>query len=567
MAKKKNPIWWIALLAGLILVNYIAAKAHSRYDLTQEKRYSLSQPTKTLLANLQEPVRIEVFMKGEFPAGFKKLANSVDEFLHECKEYGKGNIQYEFTDPIKGLGDSAAAYVMDSINYFYGISPLQLQAPGKVGDEQTTKLVLPGAVIHYRDTTIGVNLLKGQRSFGTEPEQLAALYNNVEASMEYKFASAIQKVTLTEKPKIGYALGHGEGWGYNVNDAVKTLIAAYQFDTVNIRQVAAIPQFDALVILKPTQSFSDADKLKIDQYVMHGGKIFWMLDNMYTEFDSLYKSQGFIAFDRGLNLDDILFNFGARLNQTLVQDMQCDQLPQVSNSGSGQQRLVDWPFFPVVNGTNHPISKNLDGVRLMFPTLLDTVESTGIKKTFLLRSSTNTRLLQAPAKIDFSFLQIAPDIKEFTAKDMPVAVLLEGKFSSLYSNRISRAVQDSMNAMNYQFLNGNDKDNKMIVVADGDIAMNQFSQSTGPLDMGVNVFTRYTFANKEFFLNCIDYLVNPTDILQTRSKEYSLRLLDPKRTSEQKTEWQLVTIVLPALIVILFGVIYQQIRRNRFAKK
>lgn len=564
MKKRKNSIWWLALFIGLIAINVIASFAHQRYDLTKEKRYSLSQPTKDLLKSLEAPVRIEVFLKGDFPAGFKKLANSVQEFLQECKEYGKENIQYVFTDPLKGLSDSSSQYLLDSINYFYGIAPLVLQAPGKVGDEQTQKLVLPGAVIHYKDTTIGVNLLKGEKSFGTDPEQLAALYNNVEASMEYKFASAIQKITSAKKPTVGYALGNGEGWGYNVDDAVRTLIKNYNFDTINIRQSQFIPPYDALVVLKPTIPFTDADKIKIDQYVMHGGKIFWMIDNMYAEFDSLYKSQGFIAFDRALNLEDILFNYGVRINQTLLQDMQADKLPQVSNNGAQQQRLVDWPFFPILNGTNHPISKNLDGVRAMFPTSMDTVEAAGIKKTYLLVSSSNARLLQAPAKIDFEFLQIAPDIKEFQQKNIPVAVLLEGNFNSLYASRISKAMKDSMAASNYTFLN-NSAPNKMIVVSDGDIATNQFSQSAGPLPMGTNVFTRYTYANKDFFLNALDYLVNPSDILQTRSKEYTLRLLDPKRTSIEKTKWQLINIVLPIILIILFGFIYQQLRKQRFA--
>ncbi|MFL5808760.1 MAG: gliding motility-associated ABC transporter substrate-binding protein GldG, partial [Flavisolibacter sp.] len=564
MHKRNDAIGWVIMVIGLLAINFLASLFHKRFDLTEEKRYSLSRPTKDLLKNLNEPVRVEVFLKGDYPAGFKKLANSVQEFLQECKEYGNANFQYEFTDPFKGLSDSSRQYLMDSVNYYYGIPALNLQAPSKVGDEQTQKLVLPGAIIHYRDTTIGVNLLKGERSFGTEPEQLAALYNNVEASMEYKFASAIQKLTIEQRPKVGYALGNGEGWGYNVDDVVRTLIKSYDFDTINIRKTQFIPQVDALVILKPTIPFTDADKIKIDQYVMHGGKVFWMIDNMYTEFDSLYKSQGFIAFDRGLNLEDILFNYGVRINQTLLQDMQSDKLPQVSTNGSEQQRLVDWPFFPVLNGTNHPITKNLDGVRAMFPTTLDTVEAEGIKKTFLLESSSNARLLEAPARIDFEFLQIAPDIKEFQRKNVPVAALLEGKFSSLYAGRIPKSFRDSMSARNYPFINSDAAPNKMIVVSDGDIAMNQFSASSGPLPMGMNVFTRYTFANKDFFQNCMDYLVNPTDILQTRAKEFTLRLLDPKRTEAEKSKWQLINIALPVLLVILFGFFYQQLRRYQF---
>ena len=564
MAKRSNTIWWIGLVVGLVVINYLASVVHQRFDLTQEKRYSLSKPTKDLLSNLNEPVRVEVFLKGEFPAGFRKLTNSVEEFLQECKEYSHGNVQYVFTDPLKGLSDSVMQRLIDSVHYFYDIPALTLQAPAKAGDEQTQKVVLPGAVIHYRDTTIGVNLLKGERSFGTQPEQLAALYNNVEASMEYKFASGIQKITSTKKPTVGYALGHGEGWGFNVDDMVRTLIKDYAFDTVNIKQSQVIPQYDALVIAKPTQSFSDVDKIKIDQYVMHGGKIFWMVDNMYAEFDSLYKSQGFIAFDRGLNLEDLLFTYGVRINQNLLQDMQCDKLPQVS-SNSQQQRLVDWPFFPLLNGSDHPITKNLDPVRAMFPTTIDTVEANGIKKTFLLQSSSNARVLEAPAKVDFTFLQIAPDVKEFQRKNVPVGVLLEGTFHSLYANRISKAMQDSMAAMNYTTLRNSDAANKMIVVADGDIAMNQYSSTLGPLPMGMNAFTRYTYANKDFFTNCMDYLVNPSDILQTRSKEFTLRLLDPKKAVDEKTKWQLINIALPIILIVLFGLLYQQMRRQRFA--
>lgn len=564
MRKSNNSIWTIILVTSLIAINLIASYFHQRFDLTQEKRYSLSKPTKNLLRNLDGPVRIEVFMKGEFPAGFKKLANSVDEFLQECKEYGGANIQYEFIDPFAGLDDSLRRRVIDSIAYSYNIPALTLQAPGKVGDEQTEKLVLPGAIIHYKDTAIGVNLLEGQKSFGTEPEQLAALYNNVEASMEYKFASAIQKVTTNEKPRVAYALGNGEGWGYNVNDAVTSLIRNYNFDTVNISQTPFIAPFDALVILKPTVKFSDADKFKIDQYVMHGGRVFWMIDNVYSEFDSLYKSQGFIAFDRGLNLEDILFNYGARINQSLLQDMQCDKLPQISTNGTGQRRVVDWPFFPVLNGTSHPISKNLDGVRSMFPTTLDTVEATGIKKTYILESSNNARILDAPARIDFSFLQIAPDIKLFKSHHIPVGLLLEGKFNSLYSGRTSTTIKDSMAAHHYPFLSSCEVPGKMIIISDGDIAVNPYSPTTGPLEMGRNEFIGYTYANKEFFLNCMDYLVNPTDILQTRSKEYTLRLLDPIKVTAQRSQWQVINIVLPILVMIIFGSIYQQIRKTKF---
>ncbi len=558
--------WWVLLILFLFTINWVASIFHSRFDLTSEKRYTLSRPTKELLRNLDEPVRVEVFLKGNFPAGFRKLSNGVREFLDEMKQYAKGNLQINFIDPFQQLDDSTVQYFKDSIQYYYGISPYRIQAPSKVGDELTVKEILPGAIIYYRDTTIGINLLKGIKGYGTEPEQLASLYNDIEATLEYKFASAIQKITSTKKPLIGYALGHGEGWGFNVNEAVRTLVREYRFDTVDIPGVPFIPsQFDALIILKPTKPFKDVDKFKIDQYVMRGGKVFWMIDNMFAEFDSLRKSEGFIAFDRALNLEDILFRYGVRINQNLLQDMQNDKLGQMSNDAvNPQMRLVDWPFFPILNGTNHPISKNLDGIRAIFPNTIDTVKAGGIRKTFLLRSSQNARVLQAPAKIDFEFFQIAPDIKFFTVKDTAVAVLLEGKFQSLYRGRVSKSVADSLAAYGVPFRDIAELDGKMIVVADGDIATNEVSEQYGPMPMGYNFYTRYTFANKDFYINAIEYLVNPSGILETRAKDLTLRLLDPVKVKEQKTLWQFVNIGLPAMLVIFLGFIFQQIRKRKY---
>ena len=566
MKKPSSNFNLLVLVLILFGINLLASVFHSRIDLTKEKRYTLSKATKELLGNLDEKVRIDVFFKGNYPAGFKKIVNSVQEFLQETREYAHGNITVRYTDPLKDLAnDSSAGRFGDSMDYFYGLRPYTIQAPSKVGDELNIKQVLPGAVIHYKDTAIGVNLFKGIRNYGTDQEQLAALYNDVEATLEYKFASAIQKITSTSKPVIGYTLGNGEAFGYNVNDAYLTLRTNYNTDTFNLQKEPYIPSsINALVILKPTIPFTDQDKLKIDQYVMRGGKVFWMIDNMYDEFDSLFKSHGFIAFDRGLNLEDILFRYGVRLNENLLQDLQCDKLGQI-DPNTQQTRLVDWPFFPILNGTNNPISKNLDGVRAMFPNTLDTVKAEGIRKTFLLRSSANARVLTAPAKIDFEFFQIAPDIKEFTVHDTTAAALLEGKFRSLYSGRIPKSFIDSMNAYHVPVKDICDSATKMIVVADGDIAMNLISQQYGPMPMGYNFYTNYTYSNKEFFTNCLEYLVNPSGILETRAKDFTLRVLDLKKVKEQKTTWQFINIAVPVLLIILFGFIYQQFRRKKYA--
>jgi gliding motility-associatede transport system auxiliary component len=610
-----SKFWWLALLLILVAINFIASAYHSNLDLTKEKRFTLSHSSKHILGNLDNNVDVEVYLKGDFPANFRKLTNAVDEFLQDCKDYSGGKVNVRFVDPFKEATDSAdkflkqtlseiqqdsmkilrdtshnflsalkiqilknrdkpnleknvsdvfSGYVIDSISTVYGIAPFTLQSPGKVGDEQVTKSVLPGAVIHYGDTAIGVDLFKGQRRLGSDPEQLAAYYNNVEATLEYKFISAIQKATLKQKFTVAYMLGNGEAFGYNINDAFRTLRHEYFSDTFNLKMFPYIPhEFNAIVIVKPTTPFTDDDKMKLDQYVMNGGKIFWMIDNMSAELDSLYKPEGFIAFDRQLNLEDILFRYGVRLNENLLEDMQCDKLGQLGNDQ--QPKLVDWPFFPILNGTDNPISKNLDGVRAMFPNTLDTVKAVGIQKTFLLRSSNNARVLQAPAKITFELLQIAPNPAEFNVHDTTVAVLLEGKFNSLYAGRIPKEFADKMSQSNMPVKTVCDQPTKMIVVADGDIALNQVSQQYGPMPMGYNFYTKYTFANKEFFTNCIEYLVNPTNVLETRSKEFTLRLLDLKKVQEEKATWQFINIGLPILLVILFGFIYQQVRKKKFA--
>ena len=559
---------WLLALVALIVLNVLASLVHWRLDLTAEKRYSLSNPNKNLLRNLDDNVMVDILLTGEeLPAVVRRFQSSLDDFLQEAKVSGGSKLEYRFINPYSAVADTTMERRLeDSLNYFYGLYPSILDAPQKAGDKLEVIKLIHGAVLHYKDTTVGIDFLQGVKTFGTGEEERKQFYNEISSKLEYKFASALQKLTQTEKPVVAYALGHGETWGYTVNDAVQTLIAGYNFDTINIKAAPYIPtQINAVVIVKPTQPFTDADKLKIDQYIMNGGKVFWMLDNMYAEFDSLYKSQGFIAFDRGLNLEDLLFNYGVRVNQTLLQDLQCDKLPQVSQQGK-QPRLVDWPFFPIVNGTDHPISKNLDGVRTFFPTTLDTVAATGITKTVLLQSSNNARLLNTPAKIDFGFLQIAPDISLFQQKAVPVAFLLEGTFRSLYTGRVPQATANELNRLNQPFKARSEARGKMIVVSDGDIALNQFSPSEGPLPMGENVFTRYTFANKDFFTNALEYLVNPSDILQTRSKEYSLRLLDPKKTEAEQGKWQLLNIALPILLVVGAGVVYQQLRKRRYAR-
>ena len=515
---------------------------------------------------MDEPVTITLFLSGDMPAGFKKLANSASEMLQEFKEIGRSNIQYKFERPGEGMSDSLKQAFLDSLNRL-GLSPMNVKAQTKQGEGQEERFIYPGALFTYKNRAMAVDFLQGQSSVNG----INSL-NNAEALLEYKLASAIHKISQDTVPFVGYLSGNGESLSYNVYDLVNTVKANYNFKFLPIDNVAAIPSiFNVILIVKPTERFSDQQKLKIDQYVMNGGKVIWMIDNLYAEYDSLQRAQNdFIAFDRALNLEDQLFKYGARVNLDLVEDINCDKMPSVIGTAGGrpQIELVDWNYFPLLSNTNgHPIAKNLDHIVSQFPNSIDTVKAAGIKKTFLLTTSPYAKILSSPARVSWKTVQTQEDYNSFTKSNVPVAVLLEGKFSSVFTNRISSAMKDSLAYYHQPFIPVNSADNKMIIISDGDIVLNAVSQKDGPLPMGKNMFTGYQYANKEFIFNCIEYMTDNSGILETRSKDYTLRLIDKKKLEEGKTTWQVINIVLPISLVILIGVIYQFVRKRKYGGK
>jgi ABC-2 type transport system permease protein len=560
-----SKYWWIYLLLILIGINYLASGLHYRLDLTEERRYTLSEPTKRLLRNLDDRVSITFFLDGEMPAPFKKLSNESKELLQEFKELGKSNIQLKFGRPGDGLNDTARINFINYLTDTLGLKPTNVQVQASAGESQEERLVYPGAVIAYKDNEIAVNLLEGQSMTGGYQT-----LNNAEALLEYRFASAIQKVTTDSVAVVGYLLGNGQPQTYNVYNLIEnTLKPRYGFGFVPIDSFAVLPQeFDALMIVKPTTPFNDDQKLKIDQYIMNGGKVIWLIDKLYAEMDSLVRTQSdFVAFDRNLNLDDILFRYGVRINPDLVQDIKCDKLPQVvGNFGDKPQvELIPWPYFPLLSSySDHPISKNLDDVLSIFPNSIDTVKTEGINKTVLLATSSASRSLSTPAIVTLNSAKTKEEISTFNRRNIPVAMLLEGTFSSLYSNRLSRSKADSLNAVGHPFRNNSVSKNKMIVISDADIVSNVFTQKDGPLTMGENQFTNYKYANQDFILNSIEYLTNPSGILEARAKDFTLRLLDPKKVDSSKLQWQTLNIIVPMAMITLFGIIYQYIRRRKY---
>lgn len=557
---------WIVPMIILAAVNLLAAQFHYRLDLTQERRYTLSDPTKKLLSNLDDAVNIDVFLKGDLKAGAKKLAKSTAELLSEFGEYGKGKIEFRFIDPLTEFNDSDKNVFFDSLQRM-GIQPKTEVVQSKKGEEQTQRTIIPGAIVKYRDRVFPVDLLKG-----VSQSNEASLYNNAEALLEYKFANAIDKITQKEPTLIGYVSGNGEPLDFRVYDLIQnTLKKEYTLKILPLDNDSILPVipsiFKALILVKPAKKFTDREKLKLDQYIMHGGNLVWMIDNLYAEMDSLRMDKETIAYDRGLGLEDLFFKYGVRVNQDLVEDLQCASINFVvgMQGDKPQFSLLSWPYFPLLQGSlTHPISKNLDPVYSKFANSIDTVKAAGIRKTVLLQTSPNARVTGTPAIISFESLKRAPDPARYNRPNIPVAVLLEGKFNSLYANRLSSAMTDTLaNMYHSPFLAKGEKETRVIVCADGDIALNEVSPK-GPLSLGMNKDIGYTFANQNFIENCLDYLVNPSGILEARSKDLTLRLLDPKKVEEDRTFWQFINIVLPVLLVMAGGYVYQLLRKRKY---
>lgn len=562
----KNKFWWLWLSIIFILAVYLFSLTHYRIDLTKDKRFSLSNSTKKVLERLDEPVHIDVYLTGDLSAGFKRLSVASDELLNEFKEYGRGNIEYRFIRPGEGLNDSLRYEVYDSLVKM-GVKTFNSQVTAKEGDEKTQRLIFPAAMVMYGDRKIPVDLLSGKSGMDEETS-----LNYSEALLEFKFADAIDKLTKKQFPIVAYAAGNGEPLPPNetIKDLFVTLSKNYRFGVIDIRSGRLdADTVNALLIVKPSQPFSENEKLKIDQYVMHGGKVIWFIDKLYAEMDSLLRAQAdFVAFDKNLNLDDILFKYGVRINGDLLQDLKCAKQPLVVGQRGNEPQIerLPFPYYPLLSSPSaNPIAKNLDDVLSIFPGSIDTVKAPGIKKTILLASDTNSRTLSTPAIVSLQSVKNEEDIRYFTKSYVPVAVLLEGKFTSLFANRLTGQLQDSLAVFsNKSFAAAAIKEGKQIVVSDADIVTNVVTQTQGSLPMGMQQYENYQFANREFLQNAVEYLVNPDGVLETRSKDLTLHLLDKQKILTQKTTWQFINIILPILLVMLFGWLYQLKRKKTF---
>ncbi|MBL4715346.1 MAG: gliding motility-associated ABC transporter substrate-binding protein GldG [Bacteroidia bacterium] len=562
MKKKQLYIDLSVGILIILLVNVISNKISTRFDLTKENRFTLSDASKNLISELDDIVYVKVFLEGDLPSGFKRLRNSIEETLNEYRDISNGNLEYEFINPSESTDKKVRNSIFNQL-VEKGIQPTNLHYKNEGGTSQ--KIIFPGALVYYKGKELPVQFLKSKMGENSE-----TMLNNSVETVEFELANALRKLAKTFRPKIAFTSGHGELNGVSVEDIKLTLKETYDVEEVNLQENLPnkLMDFAAVIIAKPTQKFNEKDKFKIDNYVMHGGKVLWLIDALHASMDSLRDGNPYLAMNYELNLEDQLFIYGARINPDMINDLKCTPIPIITGmvGDQPQQMLLPWMFFPLVSSNStHPIVNNLEAVQCEFVNTIDTVgKNSSIKKTFLLNTSQYTKILKSPVRIHLDMLRNEPDQKQFNKPYKPVAVLLEGKFPSVFTKRLDERTKKMLDSLKIEFKTESTP-TKMIVISDGDIIKNDFRSSDGlPYPLGFDRFTNKTFGNKNFILNCIDYLCDDSGVIGIRSKEITVRLLDKLRIEKERTTWQVINIIIPLVFLGLFGVFYNYRRKKAF---
>jgi ABC-2 type transport system permease protein len=560
------------LLTIVVLLNIAGSFSFFRLDLTAEKRYSLSKSTIKLLEGLPDVVYVKVYLDGEFPASYKKLRNSIKEMLDEFRAYTP-NIEYEFINPSASEDENErkAFYrqlVQEGLTY---TTPVEEKGAGV---SQT--LIWPGALFTYRGRTLPSQLLKSS-TYANEELMISRAVND----LEYEMTNTIRKLGTTIKPRVAFIEGHGELDSLETKDLSIGLDEYYSVERVRIDSnltslvyraerkdsLIFVPRYKAIIIAKPDTAFSEKDKFLIDQYVMRGGKVLWVMDRVAASMDSLSSFNATMVYPQDLNLDDLLFKYGARVNSDLVMDLSSSVIPVVVGMVGNQPRFAPkrWPYFPLVMpASNHPVVNNLNAIRFEFANSIDTVGAPGIRKSILLRSSERSTRINAPARISLNILREKPDEKIYSQKDIPLAVLLEGKFNSSYKNRL---IPSLMNNPMVGYLDACQKDNRMIVVSDGDVMRNVVNRADNRIaPLGYDRYSGELYGNKDFLLNCVNYLCDDAGLISVRSREAKLRLLDETKLKSNRAVIQIRNVVIPIVCLILAGIVLVWMRKQKFSK-
>ena len=566
---------WIEFGATTLIVAAVAVIANYlflRLDLTSERRYTLSKHTKELLKRIDEPVLYRVYLEGEFPADFKRLQNETKEMLNQFRAYNS-NIDYEFVNP-NNFDTREEQQVFYQKLAAKGIQPTQIQVQTENG--MTQQILLPAADVIYRGRETSIQLLQSQKYVSQDD-----LLNNSVQNLEYALTSAIRALARGTKQSIGFLQGHGELNGPVLYDIQRALQEFYSLDYVTIdgqiqsltmhRQNKSdssyrfVNRFDLLIVAKPTSQFTEQDLFILDQYIMYGGKVLWLVDPLDADLDSLQSRGQFLATRYATGLDEMLFTYGVRLNPNLLMDIRCRPIPmQVGMVGEKPQyRFVPWYYFPeLIPTSEHPIVRNLDVIKTDFISSIDLIDN-DIRKTVLLATSEYTRVKNAPALVDLADAQAEPDQRLYNRSSLPVAVLLEGEFRSAWRNRLSPALT-SQEAIGYR---EKSDPTKMIVISDGDIIRNRVGSEDGAIyPLGLDNYTQTLYANRDLILNAVNYLVGDDGLLASRSRNIKLRKLDVIKVRNQRSAYQMLNLIAPLLLLGAAGAAIVLTRKRLYTK-
>lgn len=570
--KKSHILQLVLGLVIIIFLNVIGYFFFARIDLTQEKRYTLSESSKKLMSNLEDIVFIRCYLEGDIPSEYKKLRNETKEMLDQFRAYNP-DIEYEFVDP-NGFENAKDKNEFYQRLFEKGFSPLLTTSTNN--NSQVQQYIFPYLEITYKGRTTIVPLISSKNGFSSDGIVNASIEN-----LEYNLYTAIRSVATQQRGKVAFLYGHGEWQVENIWDFISSLNEYYTVDSISINEklnaltervydsvnpnlVNIKNKFDCLVIAKPTSIFSYKDLYLIDQYIMHGGKVLWLVDPLLVSMDSLQTQANTFAISNFTGVDDILFRYGVKLNTNLVTDMQCAKIPIVTGqyqNNTPQMTYYPWNFFPEISpNSNHIISDKISPVKMEFASSIDTTNSPA-KKTVLLSSSNRTRVLNSPVNVSLQMLKQKQDASLFNSGAKDVAILLEGEFSSAFKNRLTPEME-----LNSQMAYKDFSDTTaMIVIADGDVVRNDFMNGQ-LLPLGYDKYTRKMYGNKEFLVNCVNYLCGDEDLIPLRSREVIMRNLDLAKVEREKTAWQIVNVALPIVIIVLFGVLLAVLRKKTFTK-
>jgi ABC-2 type transport system permease protein len=560
--KLKSWLQFISAVAVIILFALFSSFLRFRFDLTEDKRYTLSGPSRKVLSGIKNDIYIQVWLDGEMPIPLKRLKRSVREMLDEFRIASGRKIDYEFINP-SGSRDVKKRQSTYQSLIKKGLNPINIQA-GDAEGGSSQRIIFPGMILNCNGVEVPVNFLKNNSSVSYEQNIL----HSVEG-LEYEMIQNIATLSSDTIYKVAFIEGHGEIPEIQTADLTINLARFFTIDRgIMGGKQGILDKYAAIIIAGPEKEFNESDKLVLDQYIMNGGKVLWLFDEVAVNSDSLIFGQT-VGLYRPLNIEDQLFMYGARVNPAIIQDLECMVIRLKVGTGNTNQQIVraPWVYYPLLYpSSGHPVTRNLNRVKGEFTNYIDTVGlDPSIKKTVLLATSKFSRTLSPPIMISLKEAELTSDEKEFNKSNLPVALLLEGVFPSAFRNRIVSNLTDDKNLK----IRTESKKTKQIVVADADIIRNEVRRvglEETPLPLGQDKYTGQIFGNRDFIINCLNYLVDDHGIMELRSREIKLRLLNKMKIKSEKIEWQLINVLGPILLVIIAGLFYNYFRKRNYTR-